>query len=119
MRAISNVHAGRVWASGRKFHTPGVKRQYSLLGVLNVKLAHMTSCARPEVRRPLDQRILCCDCCEKNALWLTQPVFSYFVLNRSKKPLVLKTKVTYANHTLNSKNDSKLVGTSFSNIFEK
>jgi len=42
---------------------------YSLLQLLNVKLACMLSCVRPEVRLPFDQkRILCSDCCEKNAL---------------------------------------------------
>jgi len=30
------------------------------------ELAHMSSCIRPEVKLPLDQRILCGDCCEKN-----------------------------------------------------
>jgi len=34
-----------------------------LLGVLNVMLAYMSSCIRP-VRLPLDQHILCNDCCE-------------------------------------------------------
>ena len=39
---------------------------YSLLQLLNVKLACMPSCVRPEVRLPFDQkRILCSDCCEK------------------------------------------------------
>jgi len=28
-------------------------------------LAYMSSCIRPEVRFPLDQRILCSDCCKK------------------------------------------------------
>jgi len=34
------------------------KRQYSLLGVLNVKLAYMPSYIRPEVKLPIDC-ILC------------------------------------------------------------
>jgi len=42
-----------------------VNRQHSLLGVLNVKLAFMPCCIRPEVRLTPDQRILCSDCCEK------------------------------------------------------
>jgi len=40
-------------------------RRYSLLEVLNVKLACVPGRIRPEVRLPLDQRILCSDCCEK------------------------------------------------------
>jgi len=32
-------------------------------------LAYMPSCTRPEVRLSLDQRTLCSNCCEKNALW--------------------------------------------------
>jgi len=41
-----------------------VKRQHSLLGVLNVNLTYVPKCIRPEISLPLDQRILC-DCCEK------------------------------------------------------
>ena len=36
-----------------------------LLGVLNVKLAYMPSCIRPEVTLAPYQQILCSDCCEK------------------------------------------------------
>jgi len=46
-----------------------VKCQHSLLGVLNVKLANMSSgitCIQPEVRLPLDQWISRSNCCEKN-----------------------------------------------------
>jgi len=42
-----------------------VKRQHSLLGVLNVNLTYVPKCICPEISRPLDQRILCSDCCEK------------------------------------------------------
>ena len=56
----------------------------------------MPSCIRPEVRFPLDQRILCCYCCKKRKLLcLAQVVFSYFVLHTNKIPLVLTTKVTH------------------------
>jgi len=37
--------------------------------------------------------IFCVVIAVKNALWLAQAVFSYFVLHRSKIPLVLTTKV--------------------------
>jgi len=56
--------------------------------------AYMPSCIRPEVRLPFYQHVLCSDCC-KNVLWLTQVLFSYFVLHRSKIPLVLTTKLTH------------------------
>jgi len=42
-----------------------LKRQHSLLGVLNVKLIYMPNGVRPEVGLTPDQRILCCDSCEK------------------------------------------------------
>jgi len=58
--------------------------------------AYTTSCIRSEVRLPLDQRILCSDCCKKCRLpCLAQVVFSYFVLHSSKVPLVLTTKVAH------------------------
>ena len=58
--------------------------------------AYMLSCIRPEVRFPLDQCILCSDCCKKcKLLCLVQVVFSYFVLYSSKIPLVLTIKVTH------------------------
>jgi len=38
-----------------------LKRHHSLFGVLNVKLAYMPSCIRPEVRLTPNQRILCSD----------------------------------------------------------
>jgi len=52
---------------------------------------------RPEVRLPLDQRVLCGDCCKKyRLLCLAQVVFSYFVLHSSKIPLVfVMTKVAH------------------------
>jgi len=56
----------------------------------------MPGCIRPEVRLPLDQRVLYSDCCKKcRLLCLAQAVFSYFVLHSSKIPLVLTTKVTH------------------------
>ena len=60
--------------------------------------AYMPSCRpiHPEVRLPLDQRILCSDCCKKcKLLCQVQVVFCYFVLHSSKIPLVLTTKVTH------------------------
>jgi len=42
-----------------------VKPHHSLLEVLNVKLAYVPSCIRPEVTLTPDQYILCSDCCEK------------------------------------------------------
>jgi len=38
-----------------------LKRHHSLFGALNVKLADMLSCQRPEVRLTPNQRILCSD----------------------------------------------------------
>ena len=38
-----------------------VKRHHSWLGVMNVKLAYMRSCIRPEVRVTPNQCILCSD----------------------------------------------------------
>jgi len=56
----------------------------------------MPSFIRPEVRLPLDQRILCSGCCKKcRLLCLAEVVFSYFILHSSKIPLVLTTKVTH------------------------
>ena len=47
--------------------------------------AYMPTCARPEVRIPLDQRVLCSDCRKKSSM--SRPVvFSYFVLHSSKIP---------------------------------
>ena len=47
--------------------------------------AYMPSCIRPEIRFPLDQHVLCSDCCKKSKLLrLAQVVFSYFVLHSSK-----------------------------------
>jgi len=45
----------------------GLDRKASafIAGVLNVKLAYVHSCTRPEVRLTPGQRILCWDCCEK------------------------------------------------------
>ena len=60
-----------------------------------VHLSYMTSCMRPDVRFPLDQRILCGDCCKKCRLLCLGQVISYFVLHSSKIPLVLTTKVTH------------------------
>jgi len=58
--------------------------------------AYMPSCIRPEVRFPLDQRILGSDCCKKcKLLCLAQLVFSYLVPHSSNIPLVLTTKVTH------------------------
>jgi len=60
--------------------------------------AYMPSCIRPEVRFPLDQRILCCVVIvvkKCRLLCLVQVVFSYFVLHSSKISLVLTTKVTH------------------------
>jgi len=57
--------------------------------------AYMSSCIRPEVRFPLDQRILCSNCCKKRKLLCLSQVFSYFVLHSNKIPLVLTTKVTH------------------------
>jgi len=31
-----------------------------------IRPAYMPSCIRPEVRLPLDQHVLCSDCCKKN-----------------------------------------------------
>jgi len=57
--------------------------------------AYMPGCIRPEVKFPLDQRILCSDCCKKcRLLCLAQVVFSYFILHGGKIPLLLTTKVT-------------------------
>jgi len=73
-----------------------VKRQHSLLEVLNVKLDYMPSCMRPKVILPLDQRILCSDCCKKcTVLCLAHVTVWYFVLHRSRYLLVLTTKVTH------------------------
>ena len=47
-----------------------LKRHHSLLGALNVKLAYMPSCIRPEVRLTPNQRILCSDV--QNVLWLAR-----------------------------------------------
>ena len=46
-------------------------------------LAYMPCCICPEVRLPLDQRVLCSDCFKKKCgllVCLTQAIFSYFVL---------------------------------------
>ena len=68
--------------------------------------AYMTSCIRLEVRLPLDQRVLCSDCCKKcRLLCLTQVVFSYLILHSSKIPLVLATKVTHLRSLLFRKPD--------------
>jgi len=58
-----------------------VKRQHSLLGAMNMKLACMPGCVSPEVRLPLDQRI-CVLIVVKNVLWPAQEVV--FVLHKSK-----------------------------------
>jgi len=55
----------------------------------------MPSCIRPEVRLPLDQRVLCKNCCKKNVLGLAQVIFSYFVRHSSKIPYVLMPKVMH------------------------
>jgi len=61
----------------------------------------MPSCIRPEVGLPLDQRVLCSDCCKNVGYYVyTQVVFSYFVLHSSKIPLVLTTKVTHLRNLL-------------------
>jgi len=66
------------------------------LGVHLSGPAYMTSCIRLEVRLPLDQRVLCSDCCKKyRLLRLAQVIFSHLVLHSSKIPLVLATKVTH------------------------
>ena len=77
-----------------------------------MKLACVTpSCVHTEVRFPLDQRILCSGCCEKiyYGLWLAQIFFSYFVLHRSKIPLVLTTKVTHLRSLLFRQQDGVLL----------
>jgi len=52
--------------------------------------ACMSNCIRREVRLPLDQHVLCSECCKKmSALCLAQVVFYYFVLHSSKLPMVL------------------------------
>jgi len=64
------------------------KGQHSLRGGLNTKLAHMLSCIGLEVFLLIN--VFCVGLvifCEKNVLWLAQ-VVSYFVLHRSKIPLV-------------------------------
>jgi len=78
--------------------TPG--HEFALMGLVFIYLAlpsaYTPSCIRPEVRFTLDQRVLCSDCCKKcKLLCLAQEVFSYFLLHRSKIPLVLTTKVTH------------------------
>jgi len=66
------------------------------LGVHLSGPAYMSSCIRLDVRLPLDQRVLCSDCCKKcRLLCLAQVVFSYLILHSSKIPLVLATKVTH------------------------
>jgi len=68
---------------------------YSLLELLNVQLAYMPSCIRPEVRLPLDQNVFCAVIVVKKCIVLAQVVFSHSVLHRSKIPLVLTNKVTH------------------------
>jgi len=66
----------------------------------------MPSCIRPEVRFPLDQRILCSNCKKKRKLLcLAQAVFSYFVPDSNKIPLVLTTKVTHLGSLLFRQSD--------------
>ena len=77
----------RLWPEGPRVHLSGP--------------FYMLSCIRPEVRFPLDQRILCSDCRKKRKLLcLAHIVFSYFVLHSNKIPLVLTTKVTYLRNLL-------------------
>jgi len=45
-----------------------IASSYSLLELLNVKLAYMPSCIRPEVRLPFDQNVFCVVVVVKNAL---------------------------------------------------
>ena len=88
----------RTWTnSGVALSVSGVSRSWLCPDGPRVHLsgpAYMPSCIRPEVRLPLDQRVLCSDCCIKYIVFLRQVVFSYFVLHSSKILLVLTTKVT-------------------------
>jgi len=59
LRIISPDHFRYVCKEIKRIWGLSVKRQHSLRGVQNVKLAYMPSCIRPEVRLPLDQRVLC------------------------------------------------------------
>jgi len=68
---------------------------YSLLELLNVKLAYMPSCIHPDVRLPFDQNVFSVMIVVKKCIMLAQVVFSHFVLHRSKIPLVLTNKVTH------------------------
>jgi len=71
-------------------------RECCFLNCIKSGSVYMPSCMRPEIRLPLDQRVLCSDCCKKcGLLGLAQVIFSYFVLHSSKIPLVLTTKVTH------------------------
>jgi len=69
-----------------------VKRHHSLLGVLNVKLVYLPSCIRPNSNLHLIN-VFSVVIVVKNVLWLSQAVFSFFVIHRSKIPSVLTTKV--------------------------
>jgi len=78
--SVSGTSRTRVCPDGPRVHLSGP--------------AYKPSCMRPKIRHPLDQRVLCSDCCKKcGLLWLAQVVFSYFVLHSSKIPLVLTTKL--------------------------
>jgi len=98
--AVLNVNNGEGYRQGRLYLLPAPTGLYNLAKspARSVHLfgpAYNTSCIRPEVRLPLDQRVLCSDCCKKNLLCLARVVLSYFVLHSSKIPLVLMTKVTH------------------------
>jgi len=57
--SVSGVSRSRLCPDGPRVHLSGP--------------AYMPSCIRPEVRVPLDQRILCSDCCKKMSATMPSP----------------------------------------------
>ena len=51
---------------------------------MNMKLAYMPSCIRPEVRLPFNQIVFCVVIVVKKYFMHAQVVFSHFVLHRSQ-----------------------------------
>jgi len=81
-----------------------VKRQHSLRGVFNVKLYVQKSDFH--LINVFCEAIVVKKC---SLLCLVQVVFSYFVLDSSRIPLVLTTKVTHLHSLLFRKPDGLIV----------